>query len=631
MRVAHWSDIAVCARGQRQPPVAAPSTVRVPPPEPAAPLSELQQLRRDHQALSDQLRAAKADKYTQQGQVSVLREELTRRCRELENCRLESSRQLQEQHSCLEQSTAALNKELETLRTELQFKSHELAEVTRQYRALRDSPGRAASPPRKAPRLDSADQSFAAARRFVTSSEFRRPEKFAARTETSGTQTDPDPEESQPDGDEVAAHQLVLSVLRACADCRWLDGAALSELADPDPQRASGAAHRLAAAATGRLAAFSDSVERLRATRADDRQVCTLGSGRRRTAARQALQQEETAAVAALTALRRLAEWSAPLAARLAADRPLTELLPRLLRPAIAQVSSLSLLRPAIAQGEVTNAHIMEHTAVLLATMAGDTLPDELFQALCPVVHEVFNTKPPSRLLLALLELLISAAGTGQIAGLWCRAAPPPAEPPARKHTGTCLMKKLNILCCERGAPSDPPSPSSYRLPASHSRHGPQRQPLTTGRADLSSQQGKRWKLSAAGGACDARWLRLVGLLVWRPAALPPQACCRAHLTLLVVQLLHAAVRHWQHGGADEPSAVLLLLSALHRLADLDAEFSVSVSRERLRYLVTMETLGRCWREMRLTAQHVGVLQELYKFQPGTFEGAGLLELSRSD
>ncbi|KAF0311823.1 hypothetical protein FJT64_017382 [Amphibalanus amphitrite] len=461
------------------------------------------------------------------GQVSVLREELTRRCRELENCRLESSRQLQEQHSCLEQSTAALNKELETLRTELQFKSHELAEVTRQYRALRDSPGRAASPPRKAPRLDSADQSFAAARRFVTSSEFRRPEKFAARTETSGTQTDPDPEESQPDGDEVAAHQLVLSVLRACADCRWLDGAALSELADPDPQRASGAAHRLAAAATGRLAAFADSVERLRATRADDR-----------------------------------------------------------------------------------------------------------FQALCPVVHEVFNTKPPSRLLLALLELLISAAGTGQIAGLWCRAAPPSAEPPARKHTGTCLMKKLNILCCERGAPSESPSPSSYRLPASHSRHGPQRQPPgqpAAGRGDPSSQQGKRWKLSAAGGACDARWLRLVGLLVWRPAALPPQACCRAHLTLLVVQLLHAAVRHWQHGGADEPSAVLLLLSALHRLADLDAEFSVSVSRERLRYLVTMETLGRCWREMRLTAQHVGVLQELYKFQPGTFEGAGPLELSRSD
>ena len=56
------------------------------------------------------------------GQVSVLREELTRRCRELENCRLESSRQLQEQQSCLEQSTGALSKELDALRTELQFK-----------------------------------------------------------------------------------------------------------------------------------------------------------------------------------------------------------------------------------------------------------------------------------------------------------------------------------------------------------------------------------------------------------------------------------------------------------------------------------------------------------------------------
>ena len=55
-------------------------------------------------------------------QVSVLREELTRRCRELENCRLESSRQLQEQQSLLEQSTGALNKELDALRTELQFK-----------------------------------------------------------------------------------------------------------------------------------------------------------------------------------------------------------------------------------------------------------------------------------------------------------------------------------------------------------------------------------------------------------------------------------------------------------------------------------------------------------------------------
>ena len=51
------------------------------------------------------------------------------------------------------------------------------------------------------------------------------------------------------------------------------------------------------------------------------------------------------------------------------------------------------------------------------------------------------------------------------------------------------------------------------------------------------------------GGAPDGRWLRLVGLVVWRPAALPSQACCRGNLTLLVVQLLHASVRHWQHTG----------------------------------------------------------------------------------
>ena len=57
-------------------------------------------------------------------------------------------------------------------------------------------------------------------------------------------------------------------------------------------------------------------------------------------------------------------------------------------------------------------------------------------------------------------------------------------------------------------------------------------------------------------------------------------------------------------GGGSDGSSVLLLLSALHRLADLDPEFSFSVSRERLRYLVTMETLGRCWRQMRLTTQH---------------------------
>ena len=55
-------------------------------------------------------------------QVSVLKEELNRRCRELENCRLESSRQLQEQQLQLEQTTSALNKELDALRTELQFK-----------------------------------------------------------------------------------------------------------------------------------------------------------------------------------------------------------------------------------------------------------------------------------------------------------------------------------------------------------------------------------------------------------------------------------------------------------------------------------------------------------------------------
>ena len=55
-------------------------------------------------------------------------------------------------------------------------------------------------------------------------------------------------------------------------------------------------------------------------------------------------------------------------------------------------------------------------------------------QVLGPVVHEVFNTKPPSQLLFALLELLISTAGTGQISSLWCRA-PPPATA-ARKHAG---------------------------------------------------------------------------------------------------------------------------------------------------------------------------------------------------
>ena len=57
-------------------------------------------------------------------------------------------------------------------------------------------------------------------------------------------------------------------------------------------------------------------------------------------------------------------------------------------------------------------------------------------------------------------------------------------------------------------------------------------------------------------------------------------------------------------GGSGDTSAALHLLSALHRLADLDPDFSLSVSRERLRYLATMETLGRCWRPMRLTAQH---------------------------
>ena len=62
-----------------------------------------------------------------------------------------------------------------------------------------------------------------------------------------------------------------------------------------------------------------------------------------------------------------------------------------------------------------------------------DVLCVTSMQALEPVVHEVFNTKPPARLLSSLLELLISAAGTGQIAGLWCRVGRPPA---ARKHTG---------------------------------------------------------------------------------------------------------------------------------------------------------------------------------------------------
>ena len=75
------------------------------------------------------------------------------------------------------------------------------------------------------------------------------------------------------DGDEVPAHHLVLSVLRSCADCRWLDGAALSELADTDPERAQRAADRLAAAATERLASFASSVEQLRATRDADRWV----------------------------------------------------------------------------------------------------------------------------------------------------------------------------------------------------------------------------------------------------------------------------------------------------------------------------------------------------------------------
>ena len=45
-----------------------------------------------------------------------------------------------------------------------------------------------------------------------------------------------------------------------------------------------------------------------------------------------------------------------------------------------------------------------------------------------PAVHEMFNTKPPSRLLTALLELLVSAAGTGQISGLWCRVPRPAGQ-----------------------------------------------------------------------------------------------------------------------------------------------------------------------------------------------------------
>ena len=46
--------------------------------------------------------------------------------------------------------------------------NHELTEVTRQYRALRELPGRSGSPPRKTPRLDTTDLSTTAQHRFVT-------------------------------------------------------------------------------------------------------------------------------------------------------------------------------------------------------------------------------------------------------------------------------------------------------------------------------------------------------------------------------------------------------------------------------------------------------------------------------
>ena len=589
----------------------------------AAPEGELQRLRRDNTTLTDQLKTARADIFSHQGKVSVLREELTRRCRELENCRLESSRQRQEQQLSLEQSTRDLNRDLDALRTELQFKTHELAEMTRQCRSRRDSPGHTSSPPRKAARLDSAASSPAVRRRFITSAEFRRPETGEAQMEAVGTQTEPDSQQSDIVGDEVPPCHLVAAVLSASGDAQWLGEEALSALAGLADravfcaERAGRAADLVAAAAVAWLNRFPACVERLRTASDADRRLGTLGSGRRRAAALLALLREEAAAAPALWALRRLAEWGAPLSVRLARHAPLVELLPRL-------------LRPAIADGEVRNILIMEYTATLLATMASYSLPDSLIEALEPAVHEVFNTKPPARLLSALLELLISTAGTGQISGFWCRPTP------TQKHTGTCLVKKLSILFSERAAPSDLPIEPSYRLPANHSRHGPTGPPSTAGppaaaaalRADPSPAELRLWTAVAGAwdvsdGAADSGWRRLVALVLSRPASLPGQACCRSHLTLLVVQLLHSAVHHWQHGGGgDDAVDTAHLLSALHRLADLDPAFSDSVSRERLRYLATMETLGGCWRSMQLSAQHVGVLQELYKFEPGTFDGA---------
>ena len=78
-------------------------------------------------------------------------------------------------------------------------------------------------------------------------------------------------------------------------------------------------------------------------------------------------------------------------------------------------------------------------------------------------------------------------------------------------------MKKLSILCCERSVPSDAPSATSYRLPASHSRHGPARVPPPPApapaavRADPASPQVTQNKVrrqAELGRGREADWSR---------------------------------------------------------------------------------------------------------------------------
>ncbi|XP_037078341.1 uncharacterized protein LOC119099313 [Pollicipes pollicipes] len=217
---------------------------------------------------------------------------------------------------------------------------------------------------------------------------------------------------------------------------------------------------------------------------------------------------------------------------------------------------------------------------------------------------------------MGVLELLISTAGTGQISALWCRRRV------GDQPTGTCLVKKLCMLFS--AGPTAAASPS-HRVPPSHSgqRAAPPGRAVRQLRGELRPPELQHWTVTtppALDVSPDSQWVRLVALVMSRQASLPPTACCRSNLTLLVVQLLYRVVNDWEH-GSGEASWAATLLPALHRLSDLDTAFSASVSRVRMYYLVAMETLGRRWRQLGLSAQLVAVLQELYKFRRGTFGG----------